>query len=129
MNRPMTLGELIAQLEAIRPGQRTKRRVRGLGPSHGARVYYDHLAFDPAGDRTVQDLLDECDSRLAGTVDDYRGRTHRGQTRMPLWVAVWGDVGGLMLVSLDTSVDPAVPTLEVEPVPDQEEPPGSEYEP
>lgn len=66
----MTLGDLIARLEAADPD-----RVVPLGFAnpHSYRGWYDELAFEPAEHVPVRSMLEAARSALGATYHGYKG--------------------------------------------------------
>ena len=66
----MTLGELINLLEKYPEDQVVKQ---GFGNPHSWRGVYAELAFEPAGETTVGDMLDAARSAVGATYEGWKG--------------------------------------------------------
>jgi hypothetical protein len=96
----MTLEELITALEAADPALVLPD---GFDNPHSYRGYYDDLAFEPATDITVADMLAAARPALGTTYQGWKGGdfTMRGYT--DCWLAEEGREGetiGLVLLRL-----------------------------
>jgi len=100
----MTLNDLITALEAQDPD-----RVLPLGfhSPHSSRWDYSELAFEPAVDVRVGDMLADARSAVDATYEGYKGGIYRMRLSTECHLADWGDVGeslgsrflGLMLAA------------------------------
>ncbi len=83
----MTLGELIAALEAADP-----RLVlpEGFSNPHSWRGDYSELAFEPAAYVTVDSMLDAARSALGTTYGGYKGGDYEMTADTDCWIAAWG---------------------------------------
>lgn len=92
----MTLGELIAALEAMPAGA----EVANLREAHSYRGYYSDLAFErDLGTRPASKLLSECKAALGNTFCGYKGGDYVMDAETPVWVAYYGSCG-LKLISV-----------------------------
>jgi hypothetical protein len=96
----MTLGELITMLEQEDP----KRVVKhGFDNPHSYRGYYHDLAFEPAFNVPVGEMLAAARSALGATYEGYKGGDYTMSDYTDCWLASYGDCGetiGALLVSL-----------------------------
>jgi len=83
----MSLGELIAALEAADP-----RLVlpHGFHNPHSYRGYYEQLAFEPAQNVTVADMLNDARSALGTVYQGYKGGSYRMVDYTECWLAEHG---------------------------------------
>ena len=96
----MQLGELIAALEQAHPNRVVKH---GFGPPASYRGHYDQLAFEPASNLTVKDMLLHAKSAINSTFEGYKGGHFLMTDSTPVWLASWGELGeeiGPTLLSL-----------------------------
>lgn len=86
----MTLGQLIAALEAMPPGT----AVANLTGPHSYRGYYVDLAFElQDGTRLKDHLLLECRQAMGRVFQGYKGGDYVMGERTPIWVANYGTTG------------------------------------
>ena len=86
----MTLGDLIAALEAMDP----LSMVANLGNAHSYRGYYRDLAFERIeAVREAGDLLEECLSAMGQVFHGYKGGNYKMDAQTPVWVADYGYSG------------------------------------
>ena len=86
----MTLGELIAALEAMPEGA----EVANLNSAHSYRGYYSDLAFErDEGTRPAADLLNECKAAMWQVFKGYKGGDYVMGALTPVWVASYGCCG------------------------------------
>lgn len=86
----MTLGELIASLEAM-PDDAI---VSNLGRPRSYRGYYSDLALKlDAGTRHASELLAECKAAMGQVFHGYKGGDFVMGAMTPVWVADYGDCG------------------------------------
>lgn len=83
----MTLGELIARLEAM-PADAPVN----LDEPHSYRGYYRDLAFEP-GESTAGAVLDAARAALGATFEGYKGGDYVMGKSTPMWVASYGCCG------------------------------------
>lgn len=98
----MILGELIKALESADP---THVSRIGLVQPHSYRGYYDQLAFAPARDVSVADMLRSARSAVGKTFCGYKGGEFRMDLDAECYVATHGQCGeeiGPVLVALMT---------------------------
>jgi hypothetical protein len=86
----MTLGELIAALAAAPAG---KAVAHGFGNPHSYRGYYDEVAFEPARNITVGDMLAAARSALGATFQGWKGGDYVMKEYTDCWLATEGDCG------------------------------------
>lgn len=96
---PMTLGEIIAALEALPGKQRSIcfdwcRMAPGELDSY--RGFYDHLALGIKTDTrvAVDDLLGRVKAACGKCFEGYKGGTYWMGRHTPIWVANYGAVTG-----------------------------------
>ena len=86
----LTLGKLIAALEAMPPGA----EVANLNAAHSYRGYYEDLAFEKGtGLRPASELLAECRAAMGQVFEGYKGGDFVMGALTPLWVANYGNTG------------------------------------
>jgi hypothetical protein len=86
----MTLGELIALLEARDPEQVVPL---GFGNPHSYRGYYHELGFEPVRNVTVGAMLASARSALGSTYEGYKGGEYTMSDHTYCWLAEWGSEG------------------------------------
>lgn len=112
---PMTLGEIIAALDAAmtveleeylqdntKPPERPVYIDWNRMIPHGLdsyRGYYDHLAigFSPRRSQpapTVKEFLADCMTAMGRTYTGYKGGSYTMDENTPVWVANYGESGG-----------------------------------
>lgn len=101
----MTLGKLIAALEAMPPDA----QVANLDDEHSYRGYYSDLAFERlAGTRSAAELLADCKAAMGQAFDGYKGGDFVMGALTPVWVAHYGCCGEkLMEISPDGTIKTA----------------------
>lgn len=87
----MTLGELITALEAADP-----RLVlpHGFTHPHSYRGYYEQLAFEPAKNVTIGEMLADAQAALGGTFWGYKGGDYEMTADTDCWIANQGSANG-----------------------------------
>ena len=86
----MTLGKLIAALEAMPPDA----EVAQLQSAHSYRGYYSDLAFELGPNtRSVQGLLSDCKDAMGKVFEGYKGGDFVMGALTPIWLADYGDIG------------------------------------
>ena len=94
----MTLGELIAALEAIPPSA----MVANLDNKHSYRGYYSDLAFELLdGTRPAAELLKDCKEAMGQVFQGYKGGEFVMGSLTPLWVANYGCSGRKIMSFLE----------------------------
>ncbi|MER7046722.1 hypothetical protein [Streptomyces jumonjinensis] len=86
----MTLDELITALRQADPAQVVRN---GFASPHSYRGYYSELAFEPAQDVTVGDMLDAAVSALGETYEGYKGGSFTMSGGTDCYLAVYGRIG------------------------------------
>lgn len=96
----MNLNDLIATLEAADPALILPD---GFHSPHSYRGYYDELAFEPASDISVGDMLSSARRAKGETYEGWKG----GEYKMTGWTECWlaeegccGDTIGPLLLRL-----------------------------
>ena len=89
----LTLGELILALEARDPDLVVPI---GFNHPHSYRGYYEQLAFEPATNVTVREMLDAARSALGETYQGWKGGDFMMQSHTYCWLANEGDCGDEM---------------------------------
>lgn len=111
----MTLGELIAALEAADP---TLVVERGFNNPHSYRGYYEDLAFEPASNITVGEMLDAARSADGATYTGWKGGEFTMGSDTDVWLSLEGDASGdnigaqmveLMLATARQTATPSAP--------------------
>lgn len=84
------LGDLIATLEKEDPA-----RVLPFGfhRPHSYRGYYEQLAFEPAENITIGEMLAAARSALGATFEGYKGGDYTMDERTECWIAHYGQSG------------------------------------
>jgi len=100
----VTLGELIEKLETA-----PQNRVLALGfrNPHSYRGYYDNLAFEPAENVPVSEMLNIARGCVGATFGGWKGGGYTMDAHTDVWLANLGDCGesigplflGLMLAN------------------------------
>ncbi|NUS25068.1 MAG: hypothetical protein HOV92_12710 [Streptomyces sp.] len=87
----MMLGELITRLEAANPQQVVKH---GFHNPHSYRGDYYDLAFEPATDITVADMLEAARSAVGATYEGWKGGDFRMTAGTWCWLSEEGTASG-----------------------------------
>ncbi|MFB7592381.1 hypothetical protein [Streptomyces sp. NPDC056169] len=87
----MTLDELITALDVADP---TLVLPHGFTNPHSYRGYYDELAFEPATDVPVADMLADARSALGATYTGWKGGDFVMRGYTDCWLAEEGSAGG-----------------------------------
>ncbi len=86
----MTLGKLIAALEAMAPTD----MVANLTGAHSYRGYYSDLAFErDEGLREASGLLADCKAAMGQVFEGYKGGDYMMGAMTPMWIASYGRCG------------------------------------
>lgn len=94
-----TLGTLIAELKKLAP----LAVVRGFGGADSYRGYYSDLAFAPSNtERTVADLLQECEAALGAVFEGYKGGDFTMSDDTPVWISGYGECSSLRIVGIQS---------------------------
>ncbi|MFF5972250.1 hypothetical protein ACFY7C_12095 [Streptomyces sp. NPDC012769] len=86
----MTLEELITALEAADP---TLVLPHGFTNPHSYRGFYEDLAFEPATDVLVADMLDDARNALGETFQGWKGGDYKMRRYTDCWLAKEGHLG------------------------------------
>jgi len=86
----MTLGALINKLEEY---PREQVVVKGFKNPHSYRGYYEQLAFEPADNTTVGEMLDSARSALGETFPGWKGGDFEMGEYTDCHLANWGKCG------------------------------------
>lgn len=86
----MTLGELIERLEQA---PRDQVVPLGFNNPHSYRGYYEDLAFEPAENVTVGEMLDAARSALGKTFEGYKGGDYTMHEYTDVWLASYSFTG------------------------------------
>ncbi|MCM2391730.1 hypothetical protein [Streptomyces albipurpureus] len=87
----MTLDELIVLLESVDPGKVVRR---GFNNPHSYRGYYDELAFEPAWDTTVAEMLEAVRSAKGATYEGWKGGEFTMSGYTECWLSIEGSASG-----------------------------------
>lgn len=87
----MRLGELIEFLKGVDPAKVCRF---GLKNPHSYRGYYEDLAFEPAENVTVGEMLAAAEYALGETFTGYKGGEYVMGEHTDCWLANYGDGGG-----------------------------------
>jgi hypothetical protein len=111
----MTLGELIARLEAANPNQVVHH---GFTNPHSYRGDYMDLAFEPAANITVADMLAAARSALGTTFQGWKGGDFTMTDHTWCWLSQEGDASGetISALLLDFMLAPPAPAAVQPPV-------------
>jgi len=85
-----TLGQLIQILEST---PQDLRVPRGFSNPHSYRGYYDELAFEPAVNVTVAEMLADAKSVHGQTFEGWKGGEYTYSDHTPVWLAMQGRTG------------------------------------
>lgn len=85
-----TLGDLIEFLETMDPEMTVKD---GFGSPHSDRGSYDELAFDPAPEARIGDMLANAKSANGGTFEGWKGGDFTMCRETPVYIGEYGDCG------------------------------------
>lgn len=91
------LGQLIDHLNKHDPNK--KVRI-GFNNPHSYRGYYDELAFEPAENITVVEMLAAAHSALGATYQGYKGGDFTMKDYTPVWISRYGGLSGQGIGSL-----------------------------
>lgn len=93
----MTLGDLIAALEAMTPDA----EVANLRGPHSYRGYYSDLAFEICdGLRPAKDLLSQCKAAMGRAFVGYKGGDYVMGKVTPIWISEFGSASGTKLMAI-----------------------------
>ena len=87
----MNLGDLIKFLKGVDPNKVCRF---GFNHPHSYRGYYEDLAFEPAENITVGEMLAAAESALSGEFTGYKGGHYVMHEYTDCWIANYGDGGG-----------------------------------
>jgi hypothetical protein len=87
----MTLGALITMLEA--KGHQNAVCPAGFSDPHSYRGFYEDVAFVPARNITVADMLEAARSALGATYEGWKGGDYTMDWETSCWLAFEGDTG------------------------------------
>ena len=90
----ITLGELIARLEKLPSEKIIKRAFKN---AHSYRGFYEDLAFEPAENLTVRELLEIANGALGKTFSGWKGGHFLMTKDTSVWIANEGDTSDDML--------------------------------
>lgn len=96
----MTLKELIETLETQPP---SKTVAVGFNRPHSYRGYYEDLAFHPAENISVKEMLDAARGAMGKNYCGYKGGEFEMNEHTTVWLAEYGNCGepiGPILLSL-----------------------------
>ena len=93
----MMLGELITTLEAVNPQQTVQH---GFHNPHSYRGDYMDLAFEPATNITVADMLAAARSALGTTYQGWKGGHYTMNEHSWCWLSQEGDASGETISAL-----------------------------
>lgn len=110
----MTLAELITALEAADPNQVV---AHGFTNPHSYRGDYMDLAFEPATDVTVADMLADARSALGATFEGYKGGDFTMSEHTWCWLSLEGDASGETISTLLVQLMLAAASAVVSPPP------------
>jgi hypothetical protein len=85
-----SLGRVIFELERMPPEGKPSW---GFKEPHSYRGYYECLAFRPAEDRTVGEMLADAKSAVGSFHEGYKGGWFEMELGTECYLANWGDTG------------------------------------
>jgi hypothetical protein len=85
-----TLGEIIDYLRTLPPDMIVER---GFDHPHSYRGYYEDLAFEPALNVTVKQMLAAAEYANGHTYEGYKGGDYVMDRETDCWLANYGDCG------------------------------------
>lgn len=85
----MTLGDLIACIQKLTPGQ----MITGLHRPHSYRGYYSDLAFEAGDKRSAADTLAMLRECMGKEFTGYKGGEYHMHAGTPCWQADYGTCG------------------------------------
>lgn len=100
----MTLGELIARLEALPQDAETRLDFYSLPPAGfcSYRGYYEMLAIKSGvRARTVAQVLADARAAMGAKFEGYKGGQYRMTRSTPIWVSNYGDASDQALQSIE----------------------------
>ncbi len=83
----MTLGKLISILKVMDPNE---VMPNGFNNPHSYRGYYEQLAFEPAMNVKVRDMLKDAEDSLGKTFTGYKGGQFKMESYTDIWIANYG---------------------------------------
>jgi hypothetical protein len=104
----VNLSDLIARLETADPNQTVKH---GFHNPHSYRGDYMDLAFEPAENVTVREMLDAARSALAATFQGWKGGDFVMHGDTWCWLSAEGDVSGETISALLLDLILATPAV------------------
>ena len=87
----MELGDLIKMLEAADPDMVVPN---GFNHPHSYRGYYHELAFEPAQNVTVREMLEAAKGAVGTTYEGWKGGDFTMQEYSDCWLSEEGRAGG-----------------------------------
>ncbi|MGW4270832.1 hypothetical protein ACWEGQ_00340 [Streptomyces seoulensis] len=109
----MNLGEIITRLQAADPNQTIRH---GFTNPHSYRGDYMDLAFEPATNVTVTDMLTAARSALNTTYQGYKGGTFTMTSDTWCWLSEYGDASGETISPMTLDYMLTQPAVEQPPV-------------
>lgn len=91
------LGELIDALKAVVDQNPDAVVPDGFCNPHSYRGYYEQLAFEPAQNVRVRDMLLDAEHALGSTFQGWKGGDYTMDEHTDCWLAHRGDSDGEML--------------------------------
>lgn len=88
------LRQLIEILEGVHPA---KRVVLGFRHAHSYRGYYEDLAFEPAENVEVREMLTEALESVGKTFEGYKGGEFTMSLHSTVWLSKYGEASGQTL--------------------------------
>ena len=89
----LNLGSLISILEQENPDKVVRNGFRN---PHSYRGYYECLAFEPAKDITVREMLVDAKYALNRAFTGYKGGCYRMNEYTDVYIALYGNTGDEM---------------------------------
>ena len=86
----ISLGSLIEELTRYNPFNKVRF---GIHAPHSYRGYYEHIAFEPTTEMTIEEILNVAKSVLDEMFEGYKGGDFTMCKDTPVWIANWGSSG------------------------------------
>lgn len=109
----MNLGDLITRLEAADPNQVVRH---GFHNPHSYRGYYMDLAFEPAENITVGEILEAARSAVGATYEGWKGGQFKMNKHDWCWLSEEGTASGETISALLVDLMLAPPADDVLPI-------------
>ena len=74
--------------------------AQGFGSGRSYRGSYDQIAFKPAQNTTVREMLEHAEAAIDQTYSGYKGGDYTMTGETPVWIAEYGQSGEEITVSM-----------------------------